>query len=60
VDRSIHAQLVFRDGLAAIADAGVPVYLAHGPEDPAAAWGSPPSTGQTAFTSWAQGPNGSP
>jgi len=38
VDRSIHAQLAFRDGLAAIADAGVPVYLAHGPEDPAAAW----------------------
>ncbi|MDP6821970.1 MAG: hypothetical protein QF554_01605 [Dehalococcoidia bacterium] len=37
-DRSIRSQLAFRDGLAAIADAGVPVYLVHGPEDPAAAW----------------------
>ena len=37
-DRSIHAQLAFRDGLAAIVGAGVPVYLAHGPTDPAAAW----------------------
>lgn len=38
VDRSIHAQLAFRDGLSAIVDAGVPIYLVHGPEDPAAAW----------------------
>ena len=37
-DRSIRAQLVFRDGLAEIVGAGVPVYLAHGPDDPAAAW----------------------
>jgi DNA repair exonuclease SbcCD nuclease subunit len=37
-DRSVHAQLAFRDGLAAIATSGVPIYLAHGPGDPAAAW----------------------
>lgn len=37
-DRSIHAQLAFRDGLASIVGSGVPVYLAHGPSDPAAAW----------------------
>ncbi len=37
-DRSIRSQLAFRDGLATIANAGVPAYLAQGPEDPAAAW----------------------
>ncbi|MDA1258199.1 MAG: hypothetical protein O3C10_10235 [Chloroflexi bacterium] len=37
-DRSVHAQLAFRDGLAAITGAGTPVYLAHGKNDPAAAW----------------------
>lgn len=37
-DRSIHAQLAFRDGLASIVGSGVPVYLAHGQSDPAAAW----------------------
>jgi DNA repair exonuclease SbcCD nuclease subunit len=37
-DRSVYAQLAFHDGLAAIASSGIPVYLAQGPEDPAAAW----------------------
>ncbi|MBT3942366.1 MAG: hypothetical protein HOC77_11110 [Chloroflexi bacterium] len=37
-DRSARAQLAFRDGLATIVSGGTQVFLAFGPDDPAAAW----------------------
>ena len=58
-DRSVYAQLAFHDGLAAIASSGIPVYLAQGPEDPAAAW-LRPSTGRKAYTFWEADMTGSP
>lgn len=37
-DRSIRAQLRFRDGLARLAEAGVPTYVVHGNHDPVSEW----------------------
>ncbi|MEI6531188.1 MAG: DNA repair exonuclease, partial [bacterium] len=37
-DRSLHAQLVFLQGLRRLDQAGIPVYIAHGNHDPLDGW----------------------
>ena len=37
-DRSLRAQLKFRDGLGKLSEAGIPAYIAHGNHDPLDGW----------------------